>query len=87
MNDPTLTPDPTPIKSANLFEAVEAIKSEFPKHCDWSEVDYYIIEAHWDSERNRKRTITNKQIVEQLISLTDLSDNTYIKNQLRLLKL
>lgn len=54
MPDPTLTPDPTPLKSANLFEAVEAIKSEFPKHCDWSEVDYYITESHWDSERNRK---------------------------------
>lgn len=84
--DPTLTPDPTPLKSANLFEAIEAIKSDNPR-IDWIEVDYYLQEDFADRERNRKRTIANKQIVEQLISLTDLSDNTYIKNQLRLLKL
>lgn len=62
--DPTLTPDPTPLKSANLFEAIEAIKSEFPKHCDWSEVDYYLQEDFADRERNRKAFAELKRAID-----------------------
>ena len=51
--NPINQPDPTPLKSASLFEAVEAIKEDNP-HIDWSEVDYYFDEMHADSERNRK---------------------------------
>ena len=79
-DNPINQPDPTPLKSANLFEAIEAIKSDFPKHCDWSEVDYYFEEMHADSERNRKLLILLKHYAEQ-------SDNNYLLNQLKKIKL
>jgi len=52
-DNPINQPDPTPLKSSNLFEAVESIKEDNP-HIDWSEVDYYFDEMHADNERNRK---------------------------------
>ena len=63
MPDPTLTPDPTPLKSANLFEAIEAIKEDNPR-IDWSELDYYFDEMHADSERNRKAFSELKRTID-----------------------
>lgn len=63
MPNPTLTPDPTPLKSANLFEAIEAIKSDNPR-IDWSEVDYYLQEDFADRERNRKAFAELKRTID-----------------------
>jgi len=85
MPNPTLTPDPTPLKSANLFEAIEAIKYEFPKHCDWSEVDYYFDEMHADSERNRKAFANLKIFIQGMDDESGMK--VILLNQLKQIRL